>query len=49
MLWGCEMNIDLIPLEIHDFDIIWGMDWLGKHKVQMDYFAKIVTFYGFIG
>jgi hypothetical protein len=45
----CETRVDLIPLGIHDFDIILGMDWLGKYKAQMDCFAKTVTFYGFMG
>jgi hypothetical protein len=24
---GQDMKIDLIPLELHDFDVILGMDW----------------------
>jgi len=35
---GCEMRVDLIPLELQDFD----MDWLGINKAQMNYFAKTV-------
>ncbi|OMO50137.1 Retrotransposon gag protein [Corchorus olitorius] len=27
---------DLIPLEIYDFDVILGMDWLNKHGAQID-------------
>jgi hypothetical protein len=27
---GCERKANLIPLEISDFDIILGMNWLGK-------------------
>jgi hypothetical protein len=43
---GCETHVDLIPLGIHDFDIILGMDWLGKYKAQMNCFTKIVTLSG---
>jgi hypothetical protein len=46
---GCEPHVDLIPLGIHDFDIILGMDWLGKYRAQMDCFAKTVTFSGSMG
>jgi len=45
-IMGCEMHVDLIPLGIHDFDIILGIDWLGKYRAQMDCFAKTVTFSG---
>ena len=37
---GCEMKVDLLPLELHDFDVILGMDWLSMNKAQM------VTFHG---
>jgi len=31
-------------LTIQDFDIILGIDWLGKHHANMDCYNKIVTF-----
>jgi hypothetical protein len=40
---GCELKVDLLPLEIHDFDVILGMDWLSMNKAQMDRFTKTVT------
>jgi hypothetical protein len=43
---GCELKVDLIPLELSDFDIILGMNWLGKNKARLDCFAKTVTFQG---
>jgi hypothetical protein len=27
-----ELEVDLIPLEFNDFNIIPGIDWLSKHK-----------------
>lgn len=30
---GYETSVDLIPLELHDFDIIIGMNWLSRYKV----------------
>jgi hypothetical protein len=37
------MRVDLLPLELYDFEVILGMKWLGKYKAQIDCFAKIVT------
>jgi hypothetical protein len=36
--------VDLIPLELHDFDIILGMYWLSKYKGLIDCYAKTITF-----
>jgi len=36
--------IYLIPLELHDFDIILGMNWLSKYKALIDCYAKTITF-----
>ena len=36
----------LIPLELHDFDLILGMDWLGLYWAQMDCLVKTLTLYG---
>jgi hypothetical protein len=43
---GLELRVDLIPLELYDFDLILGMDWLSKHKAQVDWFTKTVTIQG---
>nr|XP_034908137.1 uncharacterized protein LOC118044086 [Populus alba] len=43
---GLELRIDLMPLELYDFDVILGMDWLSKHKAQVDCFTKTVTIKG---
>jgi hypothetical protein len=43
---GLELGVDLIPLELQDFEVIPGMDWLSVYKAQMDCFAKTVTLQG---
>jgi len=35
-----------MPLELYDFDVILGMDWLSKYKAQVDCFTKTVTIQG---
>jgi hypothetical protein len=40
---GQNLQVDLISLTIQDFDVILGIDWLGKHHVNMDCYNKIVT------
>jgi hypothetical protein len=39
-----ETKVNLIPLELHYFDIILNMDWLSMYKALIDYYAKTVTF-----
>ena len=43
-LSGCETEVDLIPLGLHDFDLILGMNWLNKYKALIDCYAKTITF-----
>jgi hypothetical protein len=40
------MEVNLMSLELHDFDLILRMDWLNTQKAQMDCFAKMVTLQG---
>ena len=49
---GCEILVEdvilkenLIPLEMHDFDVILDMDWLSTHRSSMDCFTKKVVFW----
>ena len=35
--------VDLVELEILEFDIILGMDWLSAHHAIMNCFNKVVT------
>ncbi|XXG88652.1 hypothetical protein AAC387_Pa12g0844 [Persea americana] len=41
-----EVNLpaDLIILDMHDFDVILGMDWLEMYHATMDCFSKTITF-----
>ena len=48
---GCEILVEsvvlkanLIPLEMFDFDVILGMDWLSNHRASMDYLTKKMVF-----
>ena len=43
---GCELKVDLLPLELHDFDVILGMKWLSMNKAQMDSFTNTITLQG---
>lgn len=38
-----ETWVDLLPLELQDFDVIFWMDWLSIHRAWIDYFAKFIT------
>ena len=38
-----ELSADLIPLFIHVFDVIQGMNWLSRHRSQVDCYAKEVV------
>ncbi|XP_074378105.1 uncharacterized protein LOC141719629 [Apium graveolens] len=37
-------KVNLLPMEIHDFDIILGMNWLNEHRATIDYQGKRVIF-----
>ncbi|GKF39019.1 retrotransposon protein, putative, ty3-gypsy subclass, partial [Tanacetum coccineum] len=48
---GCPLRFDdkirlanLLPLEMSDFDIILGMDWLTQHRATIDCYTKRVIF-----
>ncbi|CAN4117351.1 unnamed protein product [Withania somnifera] len=41
---GFDTWVDLMLLDMVDFDIIPGMDWLSPHRALLDCYAKIVTF-----
>ncbi|KAL6319594.1 hypothetical protein AAG906_020671 [Vitis piasezkii] len=39
-----EMTVDLVLLDLQDFDVILGMDWLASYHASIDCFGKRVTF-----
>ena len=39
-----EMTVDLVLLDLQDFDVILGMDWLAPYHASIDCFGKRVTF-----
>ena len=41
---GHEFMANLVLLDIQDFDVILGMDWLSRHHATMDCFRKEVKF-----
>ena len=41
---GHEFRANLVLLNIQDFDVILGMDWLSRHHATMDCFRKEVKF-----
>ena len=42
IIGGQEFLTDLILLDIHDFDVILGMDWLSRHHATVDCYRKEV-------
>ena len=44
IIGGQEFLSDLILLDIHDFDVILGMDWLSRHHATVDCYRKEVRF-----
>ena len=51
MFKGCEILVEgvvlkanLIPLEMSNFDVIWGINWLSNHRASMDCFTKKIVF-----
>ena len=44
IIGGQESLVDLILLDIHDFDVILGMDWLSRHHATVDCYRKEVRF-----
>ena len=47
---GFDMEVNVMPLELNDFDLILEIDWLSNHKNQMDLKKKkTMTLYGIDG
>ena len=39
------MPANLVPLDIVDFDVILGIDWLHYNQAKTDCYEKVVTFH----
>ena len=39
------LPVDLISLEMREFDVILGIDWLTTHHAKIDCFHKIISFH----
>ena len=42
---GILLPVDLRVMDISDFDVILGMDWLTAHRVVIDYYRRRITAY----
>ena len=42
LIGGQEFLADLIALDIRDFDVVLGMDWLSRHRATLDCYKKEV-------
>ncbi|KAB2626227.1 S ribonuclease [Pyrus ussuriensis x Pyrus communis] len=42
---GVALSADLIPLDIVDFDVILGTDWLHFYRANINCYGKVVTFH----
>ena len=45
-MYEYKFLLDLYGFELSDFMVILGMDWLGKHKAQMDCPTRKITLEG---
>ena len=39
-----RLKANLIPLEMSNFNVLLGMDWLSNHQASMDCFTKKIVF-----
>ena len=42
LIGGQEFPADLVALDMRDFDVVLGMDWLSRHKATLDCYKKEV-------
>ncbi|XP_070667697.1 uncharacterized protein [Malus domestica] len=45
IVYGIIMPANLMLLDIMDFDVIWGIDWLHYNRDKIDCYGKTVTFH----
>ena len=42
LIGGQEFPADLVALDMRDFDVVLGMDWLSHHRATLDCYKKEV-------
>ena len=45
LIRGQEFPTDLVALDMRDFDVVLGMDWLSRHRATLDCYEKEVKFH----
>ena len=45
LIEGHEFPVDLVALDMRDFDVVLGMDWLSRHRAILDCYKKEVKFH----
>ena len=45
LIGGQEFLADLLALDMRDFDVVLGMDWLSRHRATLDCYNKEVKFH----
>ena len=45
IIGGQEFPTDLVALDMRDFDVVLGMDWLSRHRATLDCYIKEVKFH----
>ena len=45
IIGGQEFPADLVALDMRDFDVVLGMDWLSRHRATLDCYKKEVKFH----
>ena len=46
LIEGQEFPVDLVALDMRDFDVVLGMDWLSRHRATLDCYKKEVKLHG---
>ena len=42
LIEGHEFPTDLVALDMRDFDVVLGIDWLSRHRATLDCYKKEV-------
>ena len=45
LIEGQDFPTDLVALDMRDFDVVLGMDWLSRHRATLDCYKKEVRFH----